>query len=96
MPNLFSTALASFKEREGRKGCYIWLEFANLVELFRIGRKLRDLVLRLTLDIEHYLKVYINRGAMAEGCNVHHLVRIAGECFGGGAMLNISVKISSW
>ena len=57
-----------FKEGDG-KGRYIGLEFAYLVELSRVDRQLRDLVLRLTLDIEHCLKVRINRGAMAEGCD---------------------------
>ena len=55
-----------FKDGD-RKGRYIRLEFAYLVELSRIDRQLRDLVLHLTLDIEHYLKVRINRGAMAAG-----------------------------
>ncbi len=51
------------------KGRYIGLDFAYLVELSRIDKQLRDLVLDLTLDIEHCLKVRINRGAMAAGCN---------------------------
>lgn len=55
-----------FKEGD-RKGRYIGLEFVYLVELSRIDRQPRDLVLHLTLDIEHCLKVRINRGAMAEG-----------------------------
>ena len=55
------------------KGRYIGLDFAYLVELSRIDKQLRDLVLDLTLDIEHYLKVRINRCAMASGCNPSEL-----------------------
>ena len=51
------------------KGRYIGLDFAYLVELSRIDKQLRDLVLDLTLDIEHYLKVRINRSAMAARCD---------------------------
>lgn len=51
------------------KGRYIGLDFAHLVELSRLDKRLRDLVLHLTLDIEHYLKVRINRGAMGAGCD---------------------------
>lgn len=47
------------------KGRYIGLDFAYLVELSRIDKQLRDLVLDLTLDIEHYLKVRINRSALS-------------------------------
>lgn len=61
-----------FKE-DDRKGRYIGLDFAYLVELSRIDRQLRDLVLHLTLDIEHYLKVRINKGAMAEKCDPSEL-----------------------
>lgn len=57
-----------FKD-DGSKGRYIGLDFAYLVELSRIDKQLRDLVLHLTLDIEHYLKVRINRAAMASGCD---------------------------
>lgn len=57
-----------FKEGD-RKGRYIGLDFAHLVELTRIDRQMRDLVLRLTLDIEHYLRVRINRSAMREGAD---------------------------
>ena len=55
------------------KGRYIGLDFAYLVELSRIDKQLRDLVLDLTLDIEHYLKVRINRSAMAAGCDPEEL-----------------------
>lgn len=51
------------------KGRYIGLDFAYLVELSRIDKQLRDLVLDLTLDIEHCLKVRINRSAMAARCD---------------------------
>jgi len=46
------------------KGVYINLDFGHLVELSKLDKCLRDLVLSLTLDIEHYLKVRINSAAM--------------------------------
>lgn len=51
------------------KGRYIGLDFAYLVELSWIDKQLRGFVLDLTLDIEHYLKVRINRSAMAARCD---------------------------
>lgn len=60
------------------------IKVCNLVELSRIDRQLQDLVLHLTLDIEHYLKVRIDRGAMAEGCNVHSLFESRASASGGG------------
>lgn len=54
---------------DGGKGRYVGLDFAHLVELSRLDKRLRDLVLHLTLDIEHYLKVRINRAAMGAGCD---------------------------
>jgi len=47
-----------------RKEMYINLDFGHLVELSRLDKELRGLVLMLTLDIEHYLKVRINASAM--------------------------------
>lgn len=48
------------------KGKYINLDFGHLVELSRLDKQLRDLVLQLTLDIEHCLKTRINKAAMAQ------------------------------
>lgn len=55
------------------KGKYINLDFGHLVELSRLDKYLRDLVLMLTLDIEHNLKVRINRAAMRQGVDPYDL-----------------------
>lgn len=55
------------------KGKYINLDFGHLVELSRLDKHLRDLVLMLTLDIEHNLKVRINRAAMRQGTDPYDL-----------------------
>lgn len=47
------------------KGEYSGLDFGHLVELTGLDRELRALVLEVTLDIEHFLKVRINAAAMA-------------------------------
>ena len=50
-----------------RFGSYIGLEFAYLAELTRLDHHLRETVLSLTLDIEHYMKVDLNRMVMDAG-----------------------------
>lgn len=57
------------------KGRYVNLDFAHLVELSRLDKHLRSLVLDLTLDIEHYLKVRINASAMKCGSDPYLLTR---------------------
>lgn len=54
----------TYQKNDGKKGKYINLDFGELVELSRLDKAFRDETLNLTLDIEHYLKVRINRGAM--------------------------------
>lgn len=51
-------------ENEGK---YIGLDFGCLAELTRMDKSLRSLVLQLTLDIEHCLRVRIDRAAMRHG-----------------------------
>lgn len=48
-------------------GSYINLDFAHLAELTRLDHHLRETVLSLTLDIEHYMKVELNKMIMDEG-----------------------------
>ena len=50
-----------------RFGSYINLDFAYLAELTRLDHHLREAVLSLTLDIEHYMKVDLNRMIMDAG-----------------------------
>lgn len=57
------------------KGRYINLDFAHLVELSRLDKHLRSLVLDLTLDIEHYIKVRINASAMRCGSDPYLLAK---------------------
>lgn len=47
-----------------RFGSYINLDFAYLAELTKLDHHLRESVLSLTLDIEHYMKVDLNRMVM--------------------------------
>jgi abortive infection bacteriophage resistance protein len=57
-----------------RQEQYINLDFGHLVELSRLDKELRALVLVLTLDIEHYLKVRIDSSAMRHGVDRYGLV----------------------
>lgn len=54
----------TYQKNDSKKGKYINLDFGELVELSRLDKAFRDEILNLSLDIEHYLKVRINRGAM--------------------------------
>lgn len=57
-----------------RFGSYINLDFAHLAELTRLDHHLRETVLSLTLDIEHYMKVDLNRMIMEEGDDPYGLM----------------------
>lgn len=57
-----------------RFGSYIGLEFAYLAELTRLDHHLRETVLSLTLDIEHYMKVDLNRMVMDAGDDPYELM----------------------
>ena len=50
-------------------GRYVNLDFAYLAELTRLDHHLRELVLSMTLDIEHYMKVHLNRAMMDDGAD---------------------------
>lgn len=51
------------------RGRYVNLDFAYLAELTRLDHHLRELVLSMTLDIEHYMKVHLNRTMMDDGAD---------------------------
>lgn len=55
-------------------GSYINLDFAHLAELTRLDHHLRETVLSLTLDIEHYMKVELNRMIMDAGDDPYELM----------------------
>ena len=50
-------------------GRYVNLDFAYLAELTRLDHHLREVVLSMTLDIEHYIKVHLNRTMMDDGAD---------------------------
>lgn len=50
-------------------GRYVNLDFAYLAELTRLDHHLREVVLSMTLDIEHYMKVHLNRAMMDDGAD---------------------------
>lgn len=55
-------------------GQYINLDFAYLVDLSRKDAILRELILDLALDLEHYLKVAVNRFLMNNKIEVDSLI----------------------
>lgn len=57
-----------------RFGSYINLDFAYLAELTKLDHHLRESVLSLTLDIEHYMKVDLNRMVMDAGDDPYELM----------------------
>lgn len=57
-----------------RFGSYINLDFSYLAELTRLDHHLRETVLSLTLDIEHYMKVELNRMIMDAGDDPYELM----------------------
>lgn len=57
-----------------RFGSYINLDFAYLAELTKLDHHLRESVLSLTLDIEHYMKVELNRMIMDAGDDPYGLM----------------------
>ena len=57
-----------------RFGSYINLDFAYLAELTRLDHHLRETILSLTLNIEHYMKVEINRMIMDAGDDPYELI----------------------
>ena len=56
----FAKDFEKYSCKPGEKGRYVNLDFGHLVELSKLDKALRSLVLDLALDIEHYLKVRIN------------------------------------
>lgn len=50
-------------------GRYVNLDFAYLAELTRLDHHLREVILSMTLDIEHYMKVHLNRAMMDDGAD---------------------------
>lgn len=55
--------VASYREnyKKDKEGKYINLDFQYLVELSKLDAELRHIIFRMTLDIEHFLKVKLLR-----------------------------------
>lgn len=70
----FAKDFEKYNCKPGEKGRYINLDFGHLVELSKLDKALRSLVLDLALDIEHYLKVRINAAAMRAGSDPFEIV----------------------
>lgn len=59
-----------------RFGEYVNLDFTYLVELSRLDKALRFCVMETALDIEHFMKVQMNRAMMDdEDCDAHDIVK---------------------
>ena len=70
----FAKDFEKYSCKPGEKGRYVNLDFGHLVELSKLDKALRSLVLDLALDIEHYLKVRINAAAMRAGTDPFKVV----------------------
>lgn len=70
----FAKDFEKYACKPGEKGRYVNLDFGHLVELSKLDKALRSLVLDLALDIEHYLKVRINAAAMHAGADPFEVV----------------------
>lgn len=58
-----------------RNGQYANLDFAHLKELSNIDRRLRDVLLPMTLDVEHFTKVRLLAAAEDNGENGHTVMQ---------------------
>ena len=58
-----------------RDGQYVGLDFGNLKELSNLDRKLRDALLPMTLDVEHFAKVRLLAAAEDRGEDGYALIR---------------------
>lgn len=66
----FAKCFSSYRDPASENyGRYVNLDFAYLAELTRLDHHLREVVLSMTLDIEHYMKVHLNRAMMDDGAD---------------------------
>lgn len=67
----------NFAKREGgaRDGQYVNLDFGHLKALSNLDRKLRDVLLPMTLDVEHFAKVRLLAAAESNGEDGYALMR---------------------
>lgn len=70
----FAKDFEKYSCKPGEKGRYINLDFGHLVELSKLDKALRALILDLAFDIEHYLKVRINAAVMRTGADPFAIV----------------------
>lgn len=69
----FDKCFDKWLDTDERAGKYINLDFSYLVELSKLDFYLREVALSLSLDLEHYLKVSLNRSMMEDECDAHQL-----------------------
>lgn len=71
----FATCFSRYTNPDSEHfGSYINLDFDYLTELTRLDHHFRETVLSLTLDIEHYMKVELNRMIMDTGDDPYELM----------------------
>ncbi len=70
----YRKAFPKYVEGE-RNGQYIGLDFGHLKALSNLDRKLRDVLLAMALDVEHFAKVGLLAAAENEGEGGHAIIR---------------------
>lgn len=70
----FDKCFSRFGEKDPRYEKFINLDFAYLVEMTQLDHLLRTLIISMSLDVEHYMKVAINRSMMDEGADPYAVV----------------------
>lgn len=70
----YRKAFPKYVEGE-RNGQYIGLDFGHLKALSNLDRKLRDVLLAMALDVEHFAKVGLLAAAENEGEDGHAIIR---------------------
>lgn len=77
-----------------RNGQYANLDFAHLKELSNIDRRLRDVLLPMTLDVEHFTKVRLLAAAEDNGENGHTVMQDYFESLSQGQRSHIKNELN--
>lgn len=70
----FDKCFARYGKADPRCGKFVNLDFAYIAEMTRLDRLLRALVISMSLDVEHYMKVAINRSIMDAAADPYAVV----------------------